>query len=136
MGMLTSTSLPAALKREFEDLKSAGFGGIRPPEQTDWGWCLRLKELILPDGTRTDALVLLPKNYPLSSPIGFYLKENAILGTLDRSHLFEGRAYHGAQVIPGWRWFCGIAEGWRPGRHSLLSYVNVVMTLFNEVENQ
>ena len=128
-------SLPAGLKREVAILKDAGFGAVRPPEQTVWGWSLRLKGLILPNGTRTDALVLLPKNYPLSSPIGFYLNNNATVGNLDQSHLFDGQAYHGAQTIPGWRWFCGIADGWKPGRHTLLSYVNVVMSLFNEEES-
>jgi hypothetical protein len=95
---------------------------------------VRLRGLTLPGGVRTDALVLLPNNYPLAGPIGFYVREGAATGALDTSHLFDELVAHGAPDLSarGWQWFCGIAEGWQPGRHTLVSYLTLVLALFND----
>jgi hypothetical protein len=79
-------------------------------------------------------MVLVPDNYPLVSPIGFYVKQGAATAKLDTSHLFEQRAYHGAVNLSehGWQRFCGIAEGWKPGKHTLVSYISIVFMLFND----
>lgn len=129
-----ATPLPEALRREVEALKRAGFGGVERPLASRIGWGLRLRGLTLPGGVRTDALVLLPNNYPLAGPIGFYVREGAATGDLDTSHLFDDLVAHGAPDLSarGWRWFCGIAEGWQPGRHTLVSYLTLVLALFND----
>ena len=128
------TPLPDALHREVEALKRAGFGGVERPLASRIGWGLRLRGLTLPGGVRTDALVLLPNNYPLAGPIGFYVREGAATGGLDTAHLFDDLVAHGAPDLHsrGWRWFCGIAEGWQPGRHTLVSYLTLVLALFND----
>jgi hypothetical protein len=126
--------LPEALQREVAALKRAGFGGIERPLASRIGWGLRLRGLTLPGGVRTDALVLLPNNYPLAGPIGFYVREGAATGSLDTAHLFEDLVAHGAPDLRsrGWHWFCGIAEGWQPGRHTLVSYLTLVLALFDD----
>lgn len=128
------TPLPEALRREVEALKRAGFGGVERPLASRIGWGLRLRGLTLPGGARTDALVLLPNNYPLAGPIGFYVREGAATGGLDTTHLFDDVVAHGAPDLSarGWRWYCGIAEGWQPGRHTLVSYLSLVLALFND----
>jgi hypothetical protein len=129
-----NTKTEQRLQQEINALKRAGFGWAEPARKTEWGWMVRLKGVILPNGVRTDAMVLLPDNYPLVSPIGFYVKQGAATANLDTSHLFEHRAYHGAVDLSehGWQWFCGIAEGWKPGKHTLVSYINIVFMLFND----
>ncbi|MFB1488753.1 MULTISPECIES: hypothetical protein [unclassified Thiocapsa] len=124
--------LPEALRRELEGLRRSGFGGIGQPEPSPEGWRLRLRGLTLPGGVRTDALVLLPKTYPLTAPIGFYLATGAASAQLDRSHLFHNRAYHGAPDLSGegWHWYCGVADTWRPGHHTLVSYLTVTLAFF------
>jgi hypothetical protein len=128
-----NSDVPNALKPEVEALKRAGFGAVPQPELSEWGWSVRLKGMPLPGGCRTDALILLPRNYPNASPIGFYLKKGAAIGGLDTGHLYDG-AYHGAQDLTkhGWQWFCGIAEGWRPGRHTLVTYLSLVQSMLAE----
>lgn len=123
--------LPPALRREVEELHNSGFGAVPEPEMTQWGWAIRMKGLILAGGIRTDAMVLLPAVYPAASPIGFYLRKGANAGTLDQGHLFD-RGYHGALDLSahGWQWFCGVVDGWTPGRHTLLSYVTCVFAMF------
>lgn len=102
-------------------------------QKTKWGWGVRMQGLILPGGSRTDALVLLPASYPLASPIGFYLKKGANVGGLDTNHLYQ-RSYHGAPDLgaEGWQWFCGVAEGWIPGRHELLGFISAVFAMLSE----
>ncbi|NWH06444.1 hypothetical protein [Desulfobacter latus] len=119
--------------KEVRAIKKAGFGAVPSPKETRWGWCVRLKGLTLPGGSRTDAMILLPKNYPNASPIGFYLKAGANTGGLDRGHLYD-TTYHGAVDLSahGWQWFCGIAEGWKPGRHNLVTYLSMVLTMLSE----
>lgn len=128
------TPLPEALQREVDALKRAGFGGVERPLASRIGWGIRLRGLTLPGGMRTDALVLLPNNYPLAGPIGFYVQDGAATGDLDTAHLFADLVAHGAPDLRsrGWRWFCGIAEGWQPGRHTLVSYLTLVLALFND----
>ena len=114
-------------------LRSAGFGAVPDPQKTKWGWGLRMQGLILPGGSRTDALVLLPVSYPLASPIGFYLRKGANVGGLDTSHLYQ-RSYHGAPDLgaEGWQWFCGVAEGWIPGRHDLIGFISAMFAMLSE----
>jgi len=129
-----ATKTQQRLQQEIAGLKRAGFGWVEPAQQTEWGWMVRLKGVTLPNGVRTDAMVLLPDNYPLVSPIGFYVRQGAATANLDTSHLYGQRAYHGAINLSehGWQWFCGIAEGWKPGKHTLVSYINIVFMLFND----
>lgn len=122
------------LHAEIAGLKRAGYGWIAPPQHTQWGWMVELKGIVLPNGIRTNALVLLPDTYPLASPIGFYIQKGAATANLDTSHLFSTKSYHGAVNLSeqGWQWFCGIAEGWKPHKHTLVSYINIVFMLFND----
>ena len=133
VGKERGSEVPAVLRREMEELRAAGLGGVPDPVLTKWGWAIRMKGLILPGGSRTDAMVLLPEAYPEASPIGFFLRKNANVGGLDTSHLYA-RSYHGAPDLTeeGWNWFCGLAENWIPYRHNLLGYVAAVLALLNE----
>src|SRR6266498_1704519 len=127
-----SSDLPEQIRKETDALQRSGFGSVQKPCATEWGWGLRLKGLTLPGGMRTDALILLPRSYPLTSPIGFYIRKGAETGHLDEDHLFDA-AYHGAKNLSkdGWQWFCGILLGWKPGRHTLVTYLSIVLSLFN-----
>ncbi|MBK5938247.1 hypothetical protein [Halochromatium roseum] len=130
-GAAGPAALPPALKREVDALRRAGFGGVGVPQTSADGWRLRLRGLTLPGGLRTDALILLPKTYPLAAPIGFYLAKGEQAARLDTGHLFE-RSYHGAPNLAaeGWQWYCGVAEGWQPGRHTLVNYLSVTLAFF------
>ncbi len=123
--------LPPILRREVEELHAGGFGAVPEPEMTPWGWGIKMKGLILAGGIRTDAMILLPETYPATSPIGFFVRKGANLGSLDQRHLFD-RGYHGALDLSayGWQWFCGVPDRWIPGRHTLLSYVTCVFAMF------
>lgn len=125
--------IPEEIMREVRLLRSAGFGAVPDPQKTKWGWSLRMQGLILPGGSRTEAMVLFPAAYPLASPIGFYLRKGANVGGLDTSHLYQ-RSYHGAPDLgeEGWQWFCGVAEGWVPGRHDLLGFISAVFAMLSE----
>jgi hypothetical protein len=126
-----NTDLPDALRREVEALRRSGFGGVGDPQPSSEGWRLRLRGLTLPGGVRTDALILLPRTYPLAAPIGFYLAEGAAVAQLDQSHLYD-RSYHGAPNLndEGWKWFCGVADNWQPGRHTLVAFLTVTLAFF------
>jgi hypothetical protein len=121
------------LRKEVLALQRAGFGSIGSPVKKEWGWELRLNGLILPGGVRTDALVLVPLTYPIAGPIGFYVRKGTAKGNLDPRHLYDS-TYHGAPDLTnqGWQWFCGVIQNWRPGRHTLISYVSIVLSMFNE----
>ena len=125
--------IPSELMRAVRTLRSAGFGSVPDPQKTEWGWVIRMKGLILPGGSRTDALILLPGAYPLVCPIGFYLRKGANVGGLDTAHLFSG-SYHGAPDLSkeGWLWFCGVAENWQSGRHDLLGFIAAVYAMLSE----
>jgi hypothetical protein len=133
-----TSPLPESLQKEVTLLKKSGFGAIDAPVKNEWGWSIRMKGLALPGGIRTDAMILLPNNYPLASPIGFYIRKDAVVGKLDTHHLFSDRAYHGANNLSeeGWQWFCGIVDNWQPGRHTLVSYLSIVFHFFNEAANK
>lgn len=133
MATAVSGKAPESLMREVRALRASGFGGAPDPLRTEWGWSIRMKGLILPGGSRTDALILLPDAYPLASPIGFYLRAGSNVGGLDLEHLFP-RSYHGAPDLSGsgWLWFCGVAENWIPGRHDLTGFVSAVYALLSE----
>lgn len=124
-----------ALQAEWRALSSAGFGGVEAPRATAEGWRIRLRGLALPGGVRTDALVLLPASYPLAAPIGFYLRPGAATGGLDPAHLY-GRTWHGAPAVQvdgeAWLWFCSLAQGWIPGRHTLVTYLAMVLAAFRD----
>lgn len=126
--------LPVEMRRQMETLRASGLGSVQDPVPLSGGWGIHLKGLILSGGVRTDALILLPKDYPLVSPIGFYVRRGANVGGLDTSHLFHSRSYHNAPDLTqdGWSWYCGVAENWKPGRHDLLGYLAAVLALFNE----
>lgn len=127
-----SQAIPAALRDELDGLRRSGFGGVGDPQPSPEGWRLRLRGITLPGGIRTDALILLPKTYPLAAPIGFYLATGAATAHLDQSHLFASRAYHGAPDLSaeGWQWYCGVADNWRPGHHTLVAYLTVTLAFF------
>ena len=78
-----SSGEPEWLGRERQALSRAGYGGVGKSVRTQWGWALLLKGLTLPGGVRTEALVLLPKDYPRMSPVGFYIRDRAAQGGLD-----------------------------------------------------
>ena len=126
-----SGALSASLREELQGLRRSGFGGIGNPVASPEGWRLRLRGLTLPGGVRTDALILLPKTYPLAAPIGFYLASGAASAQLDRSHLFD-RSFHGAPDLSdeGWHWYCGVTDNWRPGHHTLVTYLTVTLAFF------
>jgi hypothetical protein len=132
-----ATSLPEQLRKEADALQRAGFGSIGAPVHEPWGWSVHLKGFTLPGGARTDAMVVLPNSYPVLSPIGFYLRAGATAGNLDKGHLFATQSYHGAPNLSenGWQWFCGIVEGWKPGRHTLVTYLSIVANWLNDREH-
>ena len=127
----TSSTIPPALRREIDGLSRAGFGAVGKPIPSPEGWRLQLRGLTLPGGVRTNALVLLPKTYPLAAPIGFYLAKGAQTAQLDQSHLYN-RSYHNAPDLSaqGWQWYCGVADNWRPGHHTLITYLTVTLAFF------
>jgi len=122
------------IAHEYEGLMQAGYRNIEPPKIKPHGYEIHIKNLTLPGGVRTEIKILLPKSYPIVPPIGFYVKENAALGGLDQSHLY-GDVYHDAPDLTheGFRWFCGILDkNWTANRHNLISYMSMVLALFNE----
>lgn len=129
-----AAAIPERLSAEVKGLERAGYAGIGKPEQTAEGIRLRLKGVTLPGGIRSDVLILLPLNYPMACPIGFYVKKGANLGTIDTTHLYGDRTYHKAIDLSGegWQWFCGVVKDWKPYRHTLLSYVMTALSMFNE----
>jgi hypothetical protein len=131
--IIKASTLPDLLSREASALQRAGFSVVGKPEMYSYGWRIHMRGLPLPRGIRTEALILLPKTYPETSPIGFYLKDGAKTGGLDTSHLYR-QSYHGALDLSkeGWLWFCGVPDNWVPGRHHLITYVSIVLSFLNE----
>lgn len=115
-----------ALEHHLAGLRDLGFAH-ETPRRTAQGIRLRLKGFTLPDGSRTDLLLVLPPQFPLLPPIGFYLRGDAVTGGLDLSHLFPKTAYHQAPNLSNepeaWRWYCLIVERWDPARHTLAGFV-------------
>jgi hypothetical protein len=87
----------------------------------DW---LVVPDYPLPDNWRhiarsTALLVVLPKEYPMLPPVGFYLPDD--IPCAHDSHLMSFAA-HGASSAPireGWKWYCVFIENgaWRPQRN-------------------
>jgi hypothetical protein len=92
---VTKAAPPATLLQEWQALLRGGYGQIDLPEETNWGFAIKLNAFALPGGVRTNALVLLPKEYPLIPPIGFYIHERGLAAVkslgIDVRHLFPDR---------------------------------------------
>ena len=129
---VTKASLPALLQREWQALQRGGYGQIEAPEETSWGFAIKLYAFALPGGVRAHALILLPKDYPITPPIGFYIHERGLAAVkalgIDVAHLFPDRTFYGAPnfATHGWVWFCLKFQPWRPGHHNLLGVVMMV----------
>src|SRR5689334_2040205 len=59
---VTKASPPATLQQEWRALQRGGYGQIGAPEETNWGFAIKLAAFVLPGGVRTNALILLPKD--------------------------------------------------------------------------
>jgi hypothetical protein len=135
---VTKASPPAQLQQEWRALQRGGYGQIAPPEETDWGFAIKLFAFALPGGVRTNALILLPKDYPVTPPIGFYIHEKGLAAVttlgIDVRHLFPNQTFYGAPNFAnhGWAWFCLKFQPWRPGHHSLLGIVMMVAAVIAE----
>ncbi len=135
---VTKAALPAQLYDEWRALHRAGYGQIDPPEETGWGFAIKLKSFALPGGIRTNALVLCPRDYPVTPPLGFYIQKKGLeavkaLG-IDLRHLFPDKTYYGAPNFAehGWAWFCLKFQPWRPGHHTLVGIVMMVAAVIAE----
>ena len=135
---VTKASLPAELWTEWRALVQGGYGKISPPEETNWGFAVKLDGFALPGGVRTNAMVLLPRDYPITPPIGFYIHENGLAAVkalgIDVRHLFPDTTYYGAPNFAnhGWAWFCLKFQPWRPGHHTLISIIMMVSAVIAE----
>lgn len=122
------------IRREIAGLKAAGLRDAQRVESPAGAADvrIRLRGLTLANGARTDALVLLPLNFPAAAPIGFYVRKGAH-HALDEVHLFETRTFHGAPDLSaqGWAWFCAVPRAWKPGRHSLAGWVLAAIAFLN-----
>lgn len=84
-------------------------------EKADW---VVLPEFPLPRNWRrrkSPLLIVFPKDYPTTPPIGFYLPETL---RSPNGHFYDA-AYHGAANAPlmrGWKWYCCTVDNgsWRP----------------------
>lgn len=84
-------------------------------EKADW---VVLPEYPLPRNWRrrkSPLLIVFPKDYPTTPPIGFYLPETL---RSPNGHFYDA-AYHGAANAPlmrGWKWYCCTVDNgsWRP----------------------
>jgi hypothetical protein len=135
---VTKAALPVQLHQEWRALQRGGYGQISPPEETNWGFAIKLDGFALPGGVRTNAMVLLPKDYPITPPIGFYIHENGLAAAksqgIDLRHLFPNKTYYGAPNFAnwGWAWFCLKFQPWRPGHHTLIGIVMMVAAVIAE----
>ena len=139
---VTKASIPAKLTAEWQALQRGGYGQIGSPVETAWGFVVELSSFLLPGGVRTRAMVLLPKDYPVTPPLGFYIHESGLDAVrsqgIDVRHLFPDKTYYGAPNLAqkGWAWFCLKFEPWRPGRHSLIGIVMMVAAVMAEGANK
>lgn len=119
----------AALAEHIAGLRDIGFPQATASRSAQ-GVRLRLKGFTLPGGSRTDLMLVLPPQFPLLPPIGFYLRGDAQTGGLDLSHLFPNRAFHQAPNLSNepeaWRWYCLIVEKWNPAQHTLAGFVGQI----------
>ena len=135
---VTKASPPTPLQQEWRALQRGGYGQIEPPEETHWGFAIKLYAFSLPGGVRTNALILLPKDYPVTPPIGFYIHERGLAAVkalgIDVRHLFPDKTFYGAPNFAnhGWAWFCVKFQPWRPGHHNLLGIVMMVAAVIAE----
>jgi hypothetical protein len=135
---VTKAGLPAELHEEWRALQRGGYANIKAPEETDWGFAIKLKNFLLPGGIRTNALVLLPRDYPITPPLGFYIHEDGLdeaksVG-IDLTHLFPDKTFYGAPNFSewGWAWFCLKFQPWRPGHHTLIGIIMMVAAVIAE----
>ena len=135
---VTKAALPAQLVKEWRALQRSGYGSITEPHESTWGYAIELYGFALPSGVRTNAMVLLPKDYPTMPPIGFYIHQNGLAAAkangIDLQHLFPDKTFYGAPNFAqsGWAWFCLKFQPWRPGRYTLISIVMMVTSVIAE----
>ena len=114
-----------------------GGSGVQFDEQNcDW---LMIPQYPLPERWRqrwTSLLIIFPSSYPDTPPTGFYLNQDLGLKSGNQDgHLFD-RGFHGAPTIPGWHWYCVLAQvqqggGWKPAANptepdNLFTFLNLV----------
>jgi hypothetical protein len=135
---VTKAAVSNQLLREWHALQRGGYGQIDPPIETAWGFCIQLNNFTLPGGVRTSAMVLLPRDYPIVPPLGFYIDRSGVdavraLG-IDTRHLFPDKTFYGAPNFAqhGWAWFCLKFEPWRPNHHTLISIIMMVAAIITE----
>jgi hypothetical protein len=139
---ITKAALPTSLVTEWHGLQRGGYGQIGAPVETAWGFAIELKSFALPGGVRVPAMVLLPKDYPVMPPLGFYIHKTGLdtvrsLG-IDVRHLFPDKTYYDAPNLAqyGWAWFCLKFNPWRPGHHTLIGIVMMVAAMMAEGANR
>ena len=114
-----------SLAAHLAGLRELGLGQVEA-ERSAQGIRVRLRGYILPGGSRTDMLILLPMQFPVLPPEAFFLQRDAAIGHLDLGHLYARWACHGAPNLPaeaeGWLGYCLIAD-WDPRRHTLAGFV-------------
>jgi hypothetical protein len=94
------------------------------PERWEERWC--------------KLMIIFPKTYPGTPPIGFYLNKKFKLKSGGQDNHFMGQAYHGApdMVSHGWHWYCVTMNadsqgGWHPSgdytkSDNLWTFLNMV----------
>lgn len=133
-----AAAIPRQIQREYQALKRAGYGQVKPPRAERFGYVIPLSGFVLPGGRRTEAMILLPSEYPTCPPIGFYVSRRGVDAAkdagLDVEHLFPTTTYHGAPNLSseGWLWFCTVFEHWKPHHHNLVGVMLMVAAMLAE----